>query len=79
MKKVAYFFCADLNKDPVAPRIFKALEDNFDLSETSIFVDDYPVVEYQASNANIFHFVRIKNILSYNFNKYNAYFKTIFY
>jgi len=68
--KAVYFFCNDLNKDPVSAGVYRCLVENVSLKETSKSVDDFPVMEYKDVSEDIFHFVRLNDVLSHDYPKY---------
>lgn len=69
-KKAVYFFCNDLQKDPVASIVYDSVKAYFDLKETKEIVDGYPVMEYRDADENVFHFVRLNEVLSHQYKEY---------
>ena len=68
MKKAVYFFCIDKNIDPVAFNVFNYLQNNYNITETKLTIDEFPVMEY--NNGNYFSFVRLNNVLSHDYVQY---------
>ena len=64
MNKAVYFFCMDGNVDPVAPKVFNHLNDNYSISVTALEIDGLSVLEYH-QNDDCFQFVRLGDILSH--------------
>jgi D-tyrosyl-tRNA(Tyr) deacylase len=69
MCKAVYFFCADGNIDPVAPKVFNHLKNNNNLPETALEIDGFSVLEYH-QNDDYFQFARLNDVLSHNYTKY---------
>ena len=70
IKRAVYFFCYDLEKDSVAPRVFDNSIKNFDFKTTNIVVDGYPVMEFTDSKGNIFNYVRTNEVISHDYEYY---------
>lgn len=69
-KKAVYFFCDDLDKDPVASSVFNCCKNLFNLKETDIIIDSNPVLEYVDSDSNLYQFVQTKEVLSHDYIHY---------
>ena len=54
-KKAVYFFCTKPDVDPVAGRVFAALEKIYSLVEADIVIDDNPVLKHRDDNGNEFY------------------------
>ncbi|MGO0904158.1 D-aminoacyl-tRNA deacylase [Clostridioides difficile] len=78
-KKAVFFFCNNLDKDPVAKNVINYCEEVMDLKQTDIVVDDNFVLEFTDKNNNLFQFVKTKNVISHDYKYYlpilNKYFK----
>jgi len=70
MKKVGYFFCVDPDLDPVAMNVYKSVEQIVEIKKTNVVIDSEPVMEYNSSNDQVIHFIRITNVLSHDYTKY---------
>ena len=69
LKKAVFFFCAE-SIDIVAPRVFFAVTNLFNLHETDIMIDGFPVFRHIDKQGNQFDFVRTKKVLSHNYLGY---------
>jgi len=69
MKKAVYFFCSD-PFDHVAGNVLKAVSGIFSPRETSLSVDDMPVLEYVDDEGSVFLFVRTQKVVSHDYIKY---------
>jgi D-tyrosyl-tRNA(Tyr) deacylase len=67
--KAVYFFCRDLEIDPVAQRVFQALSSAFELEETGVEVDGLPVL-CLAEGGHEFHLCRTDKVLSHDYERY---------
>lgn len=70
MKKAVYFFCKDLERDPVAFRIFDVSTKFLNLKETDILIDDCKVLYYEDDENNLFYYVRTNEVLSHDYATY---------
>jgi D-tyrosyl-tRNA(Tyr) deacylase len=68
MKRAVYFFCMDDAVDPVASKVFGAIQKHTELCETGLCVDGFPVLEYCAEH--YFQFVRLGAVLSHDYTTY---------
>lgn len=69
-KKSVYFFCNDLNKDPVAPHVFKAVKTIFAPVPNGKNFDGNPILEHMDENGNKYCFVETKEVFSHNYTAY---------
>jgi D-tyrosyl-tRNA(Tyr) deacylase len=67
---VVAFFCADLAKDPVAPRVLEALERLFSPGQTPLEVDGLPVSRLAGEAGGRLDLVRTAEVLSHRFDRY---------
>jgi len=78
-KKAVFFFCAE-SIDFVAPHVFLALTRLFNLHETALVIDDFPVLRQIDQEGNQFDFVRTQKVLSHDYPRYlpslNQYFSS---
>jgi len=76
--KSVYFFCMDLVQDQVAPRVFEASCRLFDLVESGMVVDGYPVLMHTRENGEVLYYVRTESIICVAYDRYlpiiNSYF-----
>jgi len=70
MKKVVYYFGTNLDIDPVALRVFSALEQLKKLEKTDLTIDGYEVLSYKDSKQNEFYFVRTQRVIWHDINYY---------
>lgn len=70
--QAVYFFCNDLDKDPVAKNVYNEIEKNYELVESNIDFDSFKVMNYIDKNNNVFSLVRTKEVLSHNYGNYVA-------
>jgi D-tyrosyl-tRNA(Tyr) deacylase len=68
--KAVYFFCRDLTKDPVAPRVFAAAVELSSPREAGFAVDGDPVLVSRGANGESFFYVRTEVVLSHDFARY---------
>lgn len=77
-KIAAFFFCADPEKDPVAPRVLRASKRLLNLKETFMSVDGRTVLSFKNERGDLFLYVRTDEVLSDDYPRYlpalNAYF-----
>ena len=69
-KKAVYFFCDNLEKDPVASRIYGISKQLFNLEESKVTVDGYPVLSFQDAAGNVFQYVRTNEVISHDYPHY---------
>ncbi|MBA1334947.1 MAG: hypothetical protein HPY66_0568 [Firmicutes bacterium] len=69
-KKAVYFFCTNPDIDPVAGQVFNALQGIHRLHETSIIIDDNPVLKYSDYEENEFYFVKTHKVICHDYNYY---------
>lgn len=77
IKKIVYFFCINVQIDPVANHIFNYLKEHYLLQETGITCDGYQVLSYTKSDY-LFYCVPMDEVLSHNYNKYLKFIKEQF-
>ena len=70
MPRAVYFFCYDLERDPVATHVFQVSEDLFNLEDTGVSVDGFPVRAYQDDQGNEFVYVRTHEVISHDYPYY---------
>jgi D-tyrosyl-tRNA(Tyr) deacylase len=70
IKKTVYFFCMNLNIDPVAGHVFKALSEMYSLNETDIKIDNTPVLKHSDDIGNEFYFVKTNKVLCHDYTHY---------
>ncbi|HEX8149648.1 MAG TPA: D-aminoacyl-tRNA deacylase [Pyrinomonadaceae bacterium] len=68
--KAVYFFCRDLTKDPVAPRVFEAAVGLTSPRETGLVIDGDPVLVSRGPGGESFFYVRTEVVLSHDFARY---------
>ena len=77
-KKAVYFFCTNLDIDPAAGHVFDAVSEMHSFVETSIIIDDYPVLKHLDDIGNEFYFVRTGKVVCHDYRHYlpimNSYF-----
>ncbi len=69
-RKALYFFCVKEPWHYVGKDVFEKAAELFDLRETDITVDGYPVLEYQDNKGNVFYFMRQNALVSYEFARF---------
>ena len=69
-KKAVYFFCPNLDIDPVAGRVFGAVSEMYSLFEADIIIDDYPVLKHLDDKGNEFYFVRTGKVVCHDYRYY---------
>lgn len=69
-RKAVFFFCAGEARDPVAPRVFSASTQLFNLVGAGFDVDDWPVLHVADAHNNIFYYVRTSRVLSHDYKHY---------
>lgn len=69
MKKAIYFFCYDLEQDPVAKHIYDKLINGNEVMDTNITFDGKTVVAISNSNGE-YYLVKTNEVLSHNYGKY---------
>lgn len=69
-KKAVYFFRTKPDVDPVAGRVFAALEKIYSLVEADIVIDDNPVLKHRDDNGNEFYFVRTDKVIHHDYINY---------
>lgn len=70
MKKIVYYFCYNLSKDPVSARIYDTFNKLYTLKETKDTFDGYKVMEYKDGQGNLFSLVRTTDVLSHKYETY---------
>ncbi|HHY37035.1 MAG TPA: hypothetical protein GX518_05020 [Firmicutes bacterium] len=77
-KKAVYFFCAKQEIDPVAGRVFAAVEKIYSLVEAGLDIDAQPVLKHIDDQGNEFYFVRTSKVIHHEYRNYlpllNSYF-----
>lgn len=68
--KAVYFFCRDLEKDPVAPRVFAAAVELTSPREAGVTIDGEPVLVSRGPGGESFFYVRTEVVLSHDFARY---------
>ena len=80
-KKAVYFFCTNLDIDPVAGRVFDALSEIYGLNETDINIDNTPVLKHLDDKGDEFYFVRTGKVVCHDYRHYlpimNSYFQVL--
>lgn len=69
-RKAVYFFCRDLNEDPVAPHVFASTVELFAPREAGFTVDGDPVLVAHGPNGDSFFYVRTEVVMSHHFKRY---------
>ena len=69
-QRAVLFFCTDLERDPVAPRVFEASTRILDLRETGDTVDGFPVLAHRDGEGREFVYVRTEEVLSHAYPRY---------
>lgn len=69
-RRAVLFFCADLERDPVAARVFEASTRLLDLRETGEEVDGFPVLAHRDGDGREFAYVRTADVLSHDYPRY---------
>ena len=70
MKRAVFFFCGNIEKDPVAAHVLNQSRALFPLKETSQSVDDQPVLVWERPDGCIFHYVTTAEVLSHDYGRY---------
>lgn len=70
VKKVLYFFCVKEPWHYVGRDVFARASQLYDLDETDISVDGYPVMKYTDRGGDIFYFMRQNSLVSYEFERF---------
>jgi len=68
--KAVYFFCRDLSKDPVAPRVFSAAVELASPREAGFSFDGEPVLVSRGPAGESFFYARTEVVLSHDFARY---------
>jgi D-tyrosyl-tRNA(Tyr) deacylase len=69
-QKAVYFFCMNLDIDPVAGHVFAALSKIYSLVEANIVIDDNPVLKHTDDQGNEFYFVRTSKVIHHDYTNY---------
>ncbi len=67
--RAVYFFCCDPAKDPVAYLVYEAAQRLWNLQETGVQVDGYPVRMLE-HGGGVFHFVQTGEVLSHDYDHF---------
>lgn len=70
MRKSAFVFCLDLDRDPVAKHVYDALITEASVVETDDIIDDYPILQVVHDAQDVIHIVRTKDVLSHDYDRY---------
>ena len=70
IKKAVYFFCPNLEIDPVAGHVFDAISEMYSLVEANIVIDDYPVLKHLDDKGDEFYFVRTNKVVCHYYRYY---------
>ena len=68
--KALYFFCVQEPMHLVGRDVFDKCRELYDMHETDIVVDGYPVMEHVDNHGNIFTFMRQKALVSYEYDRF---------
>jgi D-tyrosyl-tRNA(Tyr) deacylase len=69
-RKVVYFFCDDLTKDPVALHVWNAVQHLVEATPSGDEIDGRPVLVARNQNGTEFHLVRTSDVLSHDYSRY---------
>ena len=69
-RKAVYFFCRDLDEDPVASHVFAATLELFAPREAGFTVDGDPVLVAEGADGDSFFYVRTEVVMSHDFKRY---------
>lgn len=69
-RKALYFFCVREPWHYVGRDVFQRAMELYDLKETGISVDGYPVMEYRNDKGDTFYFMRQNSLISYEFGRF---------
>jgi len=70
MKRAVFFFCGNLEKDPVAAHVLKQSRALFPLEETSQCIDGRPVLIWERPDGSVIHYVTTAEVLSDDYRRY---------
>jgi hypothetical protein len=70
MSRAAYFFCADLGRDPVAARVFAAAERVWSPRGTGVVFDGHEVLEFDTPQGHTCLLARLGDVLSHDYRRY---------
>lgn len=68
-RSAVFFFCADLDKDPVAPRVFAAVSRIHPTRKNHLVIDGFDVLEVTHGESSVL-LVRTANVLSHRYADY---------
>lgn len=63
--KAVYFLCNDLTHDPVAPNVYKAVNEIFHPVPAGFDFESRPVMKYHDTEGNVFYFAETNDTLSH--------------
>ncbi len=69
-RSAVYFFCVDLDRDPVASHVLASVRRIYSLSPTEITVDNHAVLCFEDQSGNRFFHVQTDEVLSHNYSRY---------
>lgn len=69
-RKAVYYMAVKEGVDHVAAPVYSYIDSILSLTERSIKVDGYPVLEYIDDNGNLFWFVRTEKVVCHDYNRY---------
>jgi D-tyrosyl-tRNA(Tyr) deacylase len=71
-RSAIYFFCTDLNKDPVGPRVYDAIARRVPILDAGWELDGLPVGTWSGPGGDALTFVRTQEVLSHDYGRYLA-------
>ncbi|HPI97472.1 MAG TPA: D-aminoacyl-tRNA deacylase [Synergistales bacterium] len=69
-RKALYFFCMKEPLHIVGRDVFNKCRELYDMDESDLVVDGYPVLEYRDNSGNLFSFMRQKTLVSYEYDRF---------
>ncbi|MBN1332834.1 MAG: hypothetical protein JW971_03635 [Synergistales bacterium] len=70
IRKALYFFCMKEPLHLVGRDVFNKCRELYDMEESDLVIDGYPVLEYRDSRGDLFSFMRQKTLVSYEFDRF---------